>query len=155
VTLEPLRNLRERMHACRCKTCFRGVHLGLIHIDRVLVFEIELRCYIHSPIEGRAGARLVYVGNVVQAHSTSLLSIQRIDPIYASFTITERDLPQAQKGLANRTLTAAVRLPSDPEDTARGGRVEFLDNSVQSGSGTVTLRATLGNSDHHFWPGNL
>ena len=112
-------------------------------------------CYIHSPIEGRAGARLVDVGNVVQANSTPLLSIQRIDPIYASFTVTEGDLPQVQQGLSGGTLKAAVRLPSDPEAAARGGRVEFLDNSVQSGSGTVTLRATVRNSDHHFWPGQF
>jgi len=112
-------------------------------------------CYIHSPIEGRAGARLVDVGNVVQANSTPLLSIQRIDPIYASFTVTERDLPQVQQGLSAGTLKAAVRLPSDSENAARSGRVEFLDNSVQSGSGTVTLRATLRNSDHHFWPGQF
>jgi membrane fusion protein, multidrug efflux system len=112
-------------------------------------------CYIHSPIEGRAGARLVDVGNVVQANSTPLLSIQRINPIYASFTVTERDLPQVQKGMSNGTLKAAVRLPSDAENAARGGRVEFLDNSVQNGSGTVTLRATVPNSDHHFWPGQL
>jgi len=112
-------------------------------------------CYIHSPIEGRAGARLVDVGNVVQANSASLLSIQRIDPIYATFTITERDLPQVQQGLAKGKLKAAVRLPSDPENAARDGRVDFLDNAVQSGSGTVTLRATVANADHHFWPGQL
>ena len=112
-------------------------------------------CYIRSPIEGRAGARLVDVGNVVQANSTPLLSIQRIDPIYASFTVTESDLPQVQQGLARGTLKAAVRLPSDPDNVARGGRVEFLDNSVQSGSGTVCLRATVANADHHFWPGQL
>jgi len=112
-------------------------------------------CYIHSPIEGRAGARLVDVGNVVQANSTPLLSIQRIDPIYASFTVTEGDLPQVQKGMSNGTLKAAVRLPSDAENAARVGRVEFLDNSVQNGSGTVTLRATVLNSDHHFWPGQF
>jgi membrane fusion protein, multidrug efflux system len=112
-------------------------------------------CYIHSPIEGRAGARLVDIGNVVQANSTALLSIQRIDPIYASFTVTERDLPQVQKGMSNGTLKAAVRLPSDAENAAKVGRVEFLDNSVQSGSGTVSLRATVPNSDHHFWPGQL
>ena len=39
-------------------------------------------CYIHSPIDGRAGARLVDVGNVVQANTTGLLLIQRLDPIY-------------------------------------------------------------------------
>ena len=112
-------------------------------------------CYIHSPINGRAGARLVDVGNVVQANSTSLLSIQRLDPIYATFTITESDLPVVQKQMASGTLKADVRLPSDSESTARVGRVEFLDNSVQNGSGTVNLRATLSNADRHFWAGQF
>lgn len=112
-------------------------------------------CYIHSPINGRAGARLVDVGNVVQANSTSLLSIQRLDPMYANFTVTESDLPAVQRQMSNGTLKAEVRLPSDPEGTARAGRVEFLDNSVQNGSGTVNLRATMSNSDRHFWPGQF
>jgi len=112
-------------------------------------------CYIHSPINGRAGARLVDVGNVVLANSTSLLSIQRLDPIYANFTITESDLPAVQKQMASGTLKADVRLPSDPEGAARAGRVEFLDNSVQNGSGTVNLRATMSNADRHFWPGQF
>jgi multidrug efflux system membrane fusion protein len=112
-------------------------------------------CYIHSPINGRAGARLVDVGNVVQPNTTSLLSIQRLDPIYANFTITEGDLPAVQKQMSSGTLKAAVRLPSDPENAARSGRVEFLDNAVQNGTGTVNLRATMSNSDHHFWPGQF
>src|ERR1700758_5326950 len=112
-------------------------------------------CYIHSPIDGRAGARLVDVGNVVQANSTSLLSIQRLDPIYANFTVTESDLPDVQKQMAHGELKAAVRLPSDAESAAKSGRVEFLDNSVQNGSGTVNLRATINNSDRHFWPGQF
>jgi membrane fusion protein, multidrug efflux system len=112
-------------------------------------------CYIHSPIDGRAGARLVDVGNVVQANATSLLSIQRLDPIYATFTITESDLPAVQKQMSGGRLKAAVRLPSDPESSARIGRVEFLDNAVQNGSGTVNLRATTSNPDRHFWPGQF
>jgi membrane fusion protein, multidrug efflux system len=112
-------------------------------------------CYIHSPIDGRAGARLVDVGNVVQANSTSLLSIQRLDPIYANFTVTESDLPSVQKQMSSGELTAVVRLPSDPDNAGRNGRVEFLDNAVQNGTGTVNLRATLHNADHHFWPGQF
>lgn len=112
-------------------------------------------CYIHSPINGRAGARLVDVGNVVQANATSLLSIQRLDPIYANFTITESDLPEVQRQMSRGLLRATVRLPSDPETAAQVGRVEFLDNSVQNGSGTVNLRATMSNADRHFWPGQF
>ena len=112
-------------------------------------------CYIHSPIDGRAGARLVDKGNVVLANTSSLLSIQRVDPIYANFTVTERDLPEVQKQMARGGLEALVRLPSDQENAARTGRVEFLDNAVQNGTGTVNLRATIHNPDRHFWPGQF
>lgn len=112
-------------------------------------------CYIHSPIDGRAGARLVDAGNVVQANLTSLLSIQRLDPIYANFTITERDLPEVQKEMSRGTLKALVRLPADSENAGRPGRVEFLDNAVQNATGTVNLRATMANTDRHFWPGQF
>jgi multidrug efflux system membrane fusion protein len=112
-------------------------------------------CYIHSPIDGRAGARLVDVGNVVQANSTSLLSIQRLDPIYATFTITERDLPEVQKQMKGGLLKAMIRLSGETENMARAGKVEFLDNAVQNSTGTVNLRATISNPDHHFWPGQF
>ena len=112
-------------------------------------------CFIHSPIEGRAGARLVDIGNVVQANTTSLLLIQRLDPIYADFTVTERDLPDVQKQMVRGNLQALVRLPSDGETRTRAGKVTFLDNAVQNGTGTVNLRATIPNSDSHFWPGQF
>jgi multidrug efflux system membrane fusion protein len=112
-------------------------------------------CFIHSPIEGRAGARLVDIGNVVQANTTSLLLIQRLDPIYADFTITERDLTEVQRQMERGTLKAIARIPSDAEDHARGGKLTFLDNNVQNGTGTVSLRATIANPDHHFWPGQF
>jgi membrane fusion protein, multidrug efflux system len=112
-------------------------------------------CYIHSPIDGRAGARLVDVGNVVQANTTQLLLVQRLDPIYADFTITEGDLPNVQAEMSRGTLQTLVRLPSDSAQDARRGTLTFLDNAVQSGTGTVNLRATIRNPDHHFWPGQF
>jgi multidrug efflux system membrane fusion protein len=111
-------------------------------------------CTIKSPIDGRAGARLVDVGNVVKSDEGSLVVIQKLDPIYADFTITERDLPDVQKNMANGTLKTLVKLPSDSGD-GREGDLTFLDNAVQDGSGTVKLRATLSNPDHHFWPGQF
>src|SRR5258708_18553546 len=53
------------------------------------------------------------------------------------------------------TLKTFVSLPSDPEDRAHGGQLTFLDNTVQNGTGTVNLRATISNPDHHFWPGQF
>jgi multidrug efflux system membrane fusion protein len=112
-------------------------------------------CYIHSPIDGRAGMRLVDVGNVVQPNTTGLLLIQRLDPIYADFTVTEADLPEVQRELARGTLHALVRVPSDVPDRAREGKLTFVDNVVQNATGTVNLRATIPNADRHFWPGQF
>lgn len=69
-------------------------------------------CHIRSPIDGRAGARLVDVGNVVQANTTSLLLIQKLDPIYADFTVTEGDLTQVRRDMdreASRSWCAFLR----------------------------------------------
>jgi multidrug efflux system membrane fusion protein len=111
-------------------------------------------CTIRSPIDGRAGQRLVDLGNVVAANTGSLLVIERLDPIYADFTIPEDDLTSVQRNMREGTLKVEVRLPDDP-NKSRTGDLTFLDNSVQEGLGTVKLRATIANSDHYFWPGRF
>jgi len=112
-------------------------------------------CIIRSPIDGRAGVRLVDTGNIVQANTTSLLSIVRLDPMYADFTVTERDLPDVRRQMNRGESKAMVRIPAEAESAARAGKLTFLDNTVQSGSGTVFMRATLPNADRHFWPGQF
>ncbi|MCI0448070.1 efflux RND transporter periplasmic adaptor subunit, partial [bacterium] len=111
-------------------------------------------CSIHSPIDGRAGKRLVDVGNIVKENETELLTIQRLDPIYADFTVTENDLSEVQRNAQRGTLKTQVMLPDDVEHP-RDGDLTFMDNTVTSGTGTVTLRATIPNNDHLFWPGRF
>jgi membrane fusion protein, multidrug efflux system len=111
-------------------------------------------CTIRSPITGRAGQRGVDIGNVVAPNSGSLLVIHRLEPIYADFTITENDLSAVQRNMARRSLRVEVRLPEDGVE-ARQGQLTFLDNSVQEGTGTVKLRATIDNRDRRFWPGRF
>jgi multidrug efflux system membrane fusion protein len=122
-------------------------------------------CYIHSPIDGRAGQRLVDIGNVVNpgglgtsdsnaVASNALLVIERINPIYADFTISQNKLSLVQDQMRAGTLSAEVRLPDAPGD-AVSGQLTFIDNSVQTETGQVTLRATLPNPDQRFWPGRF
>lgn len=111
-------------------------------------------CTIRSPINGRTGQRIVDLGNVVTANNGSLLVIQRLDPIYADFTVTENDLTAVQRNMTQRTLKVEVHLPDEP-DKPRDGELTFLDNSVQDGTGTVKLRATIRNGDRRFWPGRF
>ncbi|HSK81087.1 MAG TPA: efflux RND transporter periplasmic adaptor subunit [Thermoanaerobaculia bacterium] len=114
-------------------------------------------CFIRSPIDGRAGQRLVDTGNVVTANSGSLLTIQRLDPVYADFTVPENDLTAVQRNMARGSLQVEVRLPDEPGEPSdpRVGALTFLDNAVQDGTGTVKLRATIPNGDHRFWPGRF
>src|SRR5215216_5501394 len=122
-------------------------------------------CYIHSPIDGRAGQRLVDIGNVVNpggpgnsdsnaVSSNALLVIERLNPIYADFTISQSNLSSVQEQMRVGRLSAEVRLPDAPND-AVSGQLTFIDNSVQTETGQVTLRATLPNPDQRFWPGRF
>ena len=99
-------------------------------------------------------ATAVDVGNVVTANSGSLLVIQRLDPIYADFTVTESELERRAAQHGEQALKVEVRLPDDGTEP-REGKLTFLDNSVQDGTGTVKLRATLTNDDRRFWPGRF
>jgi multidrug efflux system membrane fusion protein len=128
-----------------------------LNLNRAAVESARLNleyCTIRSPINGRAGQRNVDAGNVVSANNSTLLVIQRLDPIYADFTVTENELTAVQRNMSNRALTVEVRLPDDSA-RPRAGKLTFLDNSVQEGSGTVKLRATLANGDRQFWPGRF
>ena len=139
-----------------------------IKVDKAAIETAKLQlsyCFIHSPIDGRAGQRLVDIGNVVNpgaqgnkestaVSNNALLVIERLDPIYADFTISQNNLSAVQDQMRAGTLSAEVRLPDSPGD-AVSGRLTFIDNSVQTETGQVTLRATLPNPDHRFWPGRF
>jgi multidrug efflux system membrane fusion protein len=111
-------------------------------------------CTIRSPIDGRAGRRLVDIGNVVEANKTALLTIQKIDPIYADFTVNQNELTAVQDNMRRGTLKVEVRL-QDEADKPLPGQLTFLDNAVQDATGTVQLRATVDNRDNRLWPGRL
>jgi len=80
--------------------------------------------------------------------------IQRLDPMYADFSIPENDLTSVQRAIAAGDARVEVRLPDEP-DQPRGGTLTFLDSAVQDGTGTVKLRATIKNADWRFWPGRF
>ena len=111
-------------------------------------------CSIRSPIDGRTGHRLVDVGNVVKANETPLLTIERMDPIYADFTIPQNELTAVQKNMREGSLKVEVRLP-DEAGKPISGELTFLDNAVADATGTVKLRATVPNSDFQLWPGRF
>lgn len=126
-------------------------------------------CFIHSPIDGRAGQRLVDIGNVVNpgggssnatdsnangSATNALLLIEKLDPIYADFTISQNSLTEVQQQMRAGRLTTEVRLP-DSTDEPVIGQLTFLDVAVQNETGQVSLRATIPNGGRKFWPGRF
>ncbi|MEZ6009661.1 MAG: efflux RND transporter periplasmic adaptor subunit [Planctomycetota bacterium] len=111
-------------------------------------------CTVKAPIAGRAGRRLVDKGNIVAAGAVTLITLQRHDPLYAEFSVTEDDLTRVQSRTGGRPLTVEVILP-DEAGPPRTGPLTFVDNAVDPATGTVRLRASLSNPDHRFWPGRF
>jgi multidrug efflux system membrane fusion protein len=115
---------------------------------------------IRSPITGRTGSVNLKRGNVVKSNDTTtnavpLVTITQLRPVYVSFTIPERHLPDIRAALADsERLPAVVTMPSQP-DTPITGTLTFVDNQVDAATGTIPLKATFANDDTRLWPGQF
>jgi RND family efflux transporter MFP subunit len=106
---------------------------------------------ITAPIAGRTGAIPVYQGSLVQPNDI-LVTITQIDPINVSFTLPEREFGPLQQALAKGEVPVNVVLDAAGKQT-RKGRLIFVDNVVDTASGTIALKAEFPNVDSRLWPG--
>ena len=111
-------------------------------------------CYIASPLGGRIGRLLVNQGNLVKANDTQLATINQMKPIYVSFTVPEKDLPAIRQWSAEHPLATSVAFPSGG-GAPIPGKVSFIDNRVDTTTGTVLLKAVFPNADEALWPGQF
>lgn len=107
---------------------------------------------ILAPIAGRIGAIAVYPGSLVQPGGAALVGIAQIDPIHVSFTLPERELPELQRALARSTVAVDAVAGAGDTELLRGQLV-FIDNSIDTASGTIRLKATFPNPGGRLWPG--
>lgn len=130
---------------------------GTVKLDRGLLDAAEVNLgytRIRSPIEGRAGLRLIDAGNIVQANGTNaLVTITQLRPITVIFTLSQDFLPQV-----TRAMKAGGPLAVDAYDRAGGrpiaaGRLLTIDNEVDPSTGTFRLKALFPNPDGALWPG--
>ncbi|PTY00732.1 hypothetical protein DB346_14025 [Verrucomicrobia bacterium LW23] len=125
--------------------------------DQAIVEKAKINldyCYIKSPIDGLLGVRSIDLGNVVVAQGNApLITIQRLDPIYAEFTCTEGQLPAVRQAAkkAGKPLEVEIAFADNPA-LNRKGALTTIDNSVKVETGTVKLRALISNEDAMFWP---
>lgn len=109
-------------------------------------------CSIYSPIDGQTGAVLQKPGNLVKAADVPIVMINQLDPIYVNFTVNQQYWLDIQKHGADHLLHVTATVPQEPGN-ARQGTVTFVDNNVDSTTGTIHLKATFENSQNRFWPG--
>jgi multidrug efflux system membrane fusion protein len=109
---------------------------------------------ISSPIDGRTGNITVKAGNVVMANSQELMTITEVEPIYVTFAVPESQLTAIKTYMAQGKLPVRVR-PQDDAETEEIGALTFVDNMVDTTTGTIKLKGTFVNKDHKLWPGQF
>jgi membrane fusion protein, multidrug efflux system len=111
-------------------------------------------CFIRSPMDGRTGSLLVQQGNVVKANDVPLVVIDQLKPIYVTFSVPERTLSEIKKDMAVQDLKVEAIIPGD-EKNPDHGVLTFVDNSVDTTTGTIRLKGTFGNGETRLWPGQF
>ncbi|HXM39759.1 MAG TPA: efflux RND transporter periplasmic adaptor subunit [Bryobacteraceae bacterium] len=110
-------------------------------------------CEIRSPVAGRTGNLLVHPGNLVKVNDVALVVINQIAPIFVSFSVPEEQLGEVrQRAQANLAVQAST--DAEPNRVSRGV-LKVIDNTVDTNTGTIRLKAVFDNADRLLWPGQF
>jgi multidrug efflux system membrane fusion protein len=110
---------------------------------------------IRAPISGRTGNLGVDQGDIVRANDAgTLVSINQVSPIYVTFGVPQQFLAAINRYRAAGSLAVRV-VPPGLDEKPEFGELSFVDNTVDSATGTIRLKATLKNAEHRLWPGQF
>src|SRR5829696_2578368 len=130
---------------------------GQVAADESAVENLKVQigyCTIKAPISGRASMAAVKVGNFVRsADATPLATIIQAAPVYVSFPVPQRSLPDLRRALSADTASIEAAIPGDSREAS--GQVTMIENTVDATTGMVMARATMPNKDDLLWPGTL
>ncbi len=106
-------------------------------------------CRIRAPLSGRTGSLLAHPGALVKANADeALVVIHQLQPINVSFTAPERDFER----IRGARTKGKLEVQAGDAGLSRG-TLDFVDNAVDTATGTIRLKATFANSDRRLWPG--
>jgi len=132
---------------------FRGALLS----DQAALENLKVQlsyCIIRAPISGRISQAAVKVGNLVRsADLVPIAVINQMAPVYVTFTVAQKSLPDVRHALASETANVDVIVPG--ETRRASGAVTMIENAIDSTTGMATVRATMPNTDELLWPGTL
>jgi multidrug efflux system membrane fusion protein len=128
-----------------------------VEADRATVARAALdvsNSTIRAPISGRTGSLLVRQGNLVKANSEPpLVIINQIQPILVRFSVPQSQFPDIQRYYRGGNALLVRATPSEGSGVALTGTLAFVDNNVDSTTGTVLLKARFANPEGSLWPG--
>lgn len=127
---------------------------GALAVDQAAVEAAKVavaNTRIAAPFAGRTGAIGVRPGSLVQPGGALLVTVTQVDPIQVAFTLPEQEFPALQRALAAGTVS--VEATPDGGRQVLRGRVNFLDNAVDSATGTIRVKAEFENRASRLWPG--
>ncbi len=134
-----------------------GIFRASVKANRAALENLRVQlsyCQIRASISGRMSQANVKVGNLVRPADTApLATINQVSPVYVSFAVPQRLLPDLRQAIAAESATVEAVVPGDAR---RGkGAVSMIENTVDPATGMVTIRATMPNEDEVLWPGTL
>jgi multidrug efflux system membrane fusion protein len=108
---------------------------------------------IRAPLTGKTGLLQVHPGNLVRATDTTpIVTINKITPVYVSFSVPEAMLPDLKRYMARGRL-AVTALPPNDQGAPATGVINFIDNAVDPTTGQIKVKGTFPNTDRRLWPG--
>ena len=110
---------------------------------------------IVAPINARAGALMINLGNLVKANDTPfLVQLNQVTPIYVTFFVPEANLDRVRQRFSSGQ-PRVLAYPKGQPDSPAEGRLTFIDNGVDTTTGMFKLKATFENKDRRLWPGQF
>lgn len=129
-----------------------------LKVDQEKVKEAMLKlayAKIHAPIAGKTGDVSVKEGDLITTASAEpLVSINKINPVYVSFNLTQKELPKILKFRKLGPLTVNVFAENNNEKIG-SGTLDFIDNAINTDSGTILLKGLINNDNTLLWPSQL
>jgi|WetSurSiteA1Bulk_404760.scaffolds.fasta_scaffold04966_2 membrane fusion protein, multidrug efflux system len=131
---------------------------AIVNADMAVVENARLQlkyCSIYSPLTGRTGSLVANEGNLIKANAdTPMVVINEVQPIYVTFSVPEQNLSEIKRYMTGGNLKVEAIL-SKEEGNPEQGVLTFVDNAVDTATGTIKLKGTFANKGKRLWPGQF
>lgn len=109
---------------------------------------------ITAPIDGRVGTITIKTGNSIKANDVPLVTINQVTPIYVGFTLPQSELPGIRDAMHDGDV-AVTAIAAGDSGAPVAGKIAFFDNTIDTNSGTIAVKAVFDNAQERLWPGEF